>query len=74
MGNVTSISLTEEAYQVVQEYMEKNNCSRNRAINEIIKEAGGELGLDIKLGKANLKIVKEVNQKLDELKEILTDR
>lgn len=72
MSNVTSISLTDEAYQVVQEYMEKNNCSRNRAINDIIKEAGEDLDLEIKLGKANLKMSKEIDKKLDELKVILT--
>lgn len=72
MSNVTSISLTDEAYQVVQEYMEKNNCSRNRAINDIIKEAGKDLDLEIKLGKANLKMSKEIDKKLDELKVILT--
>lgn len=73
MSNVTSVSLTDEAYQVIQDYMSKNNCSRNKAINEIIKEVGKDLDLEIKLGKANLKINKEINQKLDEVKAILTN-
>ena len=74
MGNVTSVSLTEEAYQILQDYMNKKKCSRNKAINEIIKATGKELGLDRRRGKAILQVTLEINDKLDELKAILTNK
>ena len=74
MGTLTSILLTDEAYQVVQEYIDKNNCSRNKAVNELIKEVGKELDLDTKRSKATLKVSLEINEKLNELKAILTNK
>ena len=74
MGTLTSILLTDEAYQVVQEYMDKNNCSRNKAVNELIKEVGKEFDLDTKRSKATLKVSLEINEKLNELKAILTNK
>ena len=74
MSNVTSVSFTDEAYQILQDYMSKKNCSRNKAINEIIKATGKELGLDRRRGKAILQVTLEINGKLDELKAILTNK
>ena len=36
MGKQFSILLTDEAYQVVSEYMKDRSCTRNKAINELI--------------------------------------
>ena len=74
MSNVTSVSFTDEAYQILQDYMSKKKCSRNKAINEIIKATGKELGLDRRRGKAILQVTLEINDKLDELKAILTNK
>lgn len=72
MSNVTSVSLYSEAYQVVQDYMDKNNCSRNKAINELLKAVGEKLDLDTKRSKAILKVSLSIDKKLDEIKAILT--
>ena len=74
MSNVTSVSLYSEAYQVVQDYMDKNNCSRNKAINELLKTVGEKLDLDTKRSKAILKVSLDIDKKLDEIKAILTNK
>lgn len=74
MSNVTSVSLYSEAYQVVQDYMDKNNCSRNKAINELLKAVGEKLDLDTKRSKAILKVSLDIDKKLDEIKAILTNK
>lgn len=69
MSKQTSLLLTEEALEVVQDYIEQNNCSRNKAVNDLIVLAKNQIGkesVEVRLGKANLKLLKEI-------KAILTD-
>lgn len=40
MSKHTSIMLSDEAVQVVDDYAQKHNCSRNKAINDLIVESG----------------------------------
>lgn len=76
MSKQTSLLLTDEAVEVITEYIEKNNCSRNKAVNDLIMLARNQIGkepIEVRLGKANLKIGQEIDKKLDELKVILTN-
>ena len=69
MSKQTSLLLTEEALEVVQDYIEQNSCSRNKAVNDLIVLAKNQIGkesVEVRLGKANLKLLKEI-------KAILTD-
>lgn len=69
MSKQTSLLLTEEALEVVQDYIEQNSCSRNKAVNDLIVLARNQIGkesVEVRLGKANLKLLKEI-------KAILTD-
>lgn len=69
MSKQTSLLLTDEALEVVQDYIEQNNCSRNKAVNDLIVLAKNQIGkesVEVRLGKANLKLLKEI-------KAILTD-
>ena len=75
MSKQISVLLSNEALEVVQDYMEQNNCSRNKAINDVIvslKEQIGKESIEVRLGKANIKLGKEIIEKLDEVKDILT--
>ena len=76
MSKQTSLLLTDEAVEVITEYIEKNNCSRNKAVNDLILLARNQIGkepIEVRLGKANLKMSQEIAEKLDELKVILTN-
>ena len=69
MSKQTSLLLTDEALEVVQDYIEQNSCSRNKAVNDLIVLAKNQIGkesVEVRLGKANLKLLKEI-------KDILTD-
>lgn len=69
MSKQTSLLLTDEALEVVQDYIEQNSCSRNKAVNDLIVLAKNQIGkesVEVRLGKANLKLLKEI-------KAILTD-
>ena len=69
MSKQTSLLLTDEALEVVQDYIEQNSCSRNKAVNDLIVLAKNQIGkesVEVRLGKANLKLLKEV-------KDILTN-
>ena len=63
MSKQISVLLSNEALEVVQDYMEQNNCSRNKAINDTIVSLKDQIGkepIEVKLGKANLKLLKEI--------------
>lgn len=69
MSKQTSLLLTDEALEVVQDYIEQNSCSRNKAVNDLVVLAKNQIGkesVEVRLGKANLKLLKEI-------KAILTD-
>ena len=69
MSKQISVLLSDEALEVIQDYMEQKACSRNKAINDTIlsaKEQVGKEPIEVKLGKANLKLLKEI-------KDILTN-
>ena len=75
MSKQTSLLLTEEALETITEYIEKHNCSRNKAVNDLIVLARNQIGkepIEVRLGKANIKLGKEIIEKLDEVKTILT--
>lgn len=63
MSKQTSLLLTDEALEIITEYIEKNNCSRNKAVNDLIVLARNQIGkepIEVRLGKANLKLLKEI--------------
>ena len=69
MSKQISVLLSDEALEVIQDYMEQKACSRNKAINDAIvssKEQIGKESIEVRLGKANLKLLKEI-------KDILTN-
>lgn len=75
MSKQTSLLLTDEALETITEYIEKNNCSRNKAVNDLIVLARNQIGkepIEVRLGKVNIKLGKEIIEKLDEVKDILT--
>ena len=41
MSKHTSILLSDEAMQVVEEYAQEHNCTRNKAINDLILDRQG---------------------------------
>ena len=40
MSKQTSILLTDDTIEVIEDYMQKHSCSRNKAINDLIVESG----------------------------------
>ena len=76
MSKQISVLLSNEALEVVQDYMEQNNCSRNKAINDAIvssKEQIGKESIEVRLGKANLKLLKEIKDILTKESEVKND-
>ena len=75
MSKQISVLLSDEALEVIQDYMEQKACSRNKAINDTIVSLKDQIGkepIEVRLGKANIKLGKDIIEKLDEVKAILT--
>lgn len=61
MSKHTSIMLSDEAIEIVTKYAQEHNCTRNRAINDLIIGRGNEQGLQdiLKYVKAIYKNIKQ---------------
>ena len=63
MSKQISVLLSDEALEVIQDYVEQKACSRNKAINDTIVSLKDQIGkepIEVRLGKANLKLLKEI--------------